>query len=149
MLPRIWMSVPGRITGEVGSQGRDSTVSPWRTSPPNGSSVQGLKRETSEAHFGGLPDCIRPKHRWWHIGDQGPVLDDVGRGDRQCLLDLVRSGDSEAGLWFELVDRPAQKFVDNTSQVIGWKNEATFLVDEVAPPQSIIPDVSQGVPQEA
>ena len=57
------------------------------------------------------------------------------------FLDLVPGSHHEPRLWLEPIDRATEEFVDKTAHVVGRENESTFLVDQVAPTQGVVPDV--------
>jgi hypothetical protein len=46
-----------------------------------------------------------------------------------------------------MIDCATQKFMDKTAHIVGRENQSTFLVDQVAPTQGVVPDVGQRVSQ--
>ena len=91
---------------------------------------------------------MTPQHRWWDVGVCRPgLLDHMRRGrDRLFLLMIGCAGETRCG--FKLVDGAAQDLVHEAAHVIGRENETALLVDEVAPPESVVPDISERVLQQ-
>ena len=63
-------------------------------------------------------------------------------GGRYCkgFLDLVPGSHGEPWLWLEVIHCATQEFVDKAPHIVGRENESTFLVDEVAPTQGVVPE---------
>jgi hypothetical protein len=46
-----------------------------------------------------------------------------------------------------MIDCAAQEFMDKTAYIVGRENESAFLVHQVAPPEGVVPNIGQRVPQ--
>jgi hypothetical protein len=91
---------------------------------------------------------MTPQHRWWDVGVCRPGLLDHLRSGRDCLFLLMIGCTGETRRRFELVDGSAQDLVHEAAHVIGRENETALLVDEVAPLECVVPDISERVLQQ-
>jgi hypothetical protein len=108
-----------------------------------------FKSKAGETHFGRLPDRVGPKHWGRHIRDQRPTIDHMSGRYRKGFLDFVPSSYRESRLRLEVIDCASKQFVDKAAHIVWWENESTFFVDQIAPPQRVVPNVGQRVSQKS